>query len=189
MSSFESDVSFSISARGSSPCRVVASKVRRGESRVKLAAERSPEARLAKQKHPRHPVAMLRSGLSLWLTCVACSAGGDTVSEQHDFSDSAGRSCRATLEKASPGTPSLTQAVSCEGYSRQCSTESRPCFQLNVDDMSEQINNCPACCRGSASSFNSTECSALVCETDADCVYARAQCLGGACVCPDGICE
>lgn len=132
---------------------------------------------------------MLRLGLSAWLACVACSAGGDTISEPHAFSDGAGRVCRATLERPSPGAASLTQSVSCEGDARQCSKESAPCFQLNVDAMSAQLNNCPACCRGSASSFNSAECSALVCEIDADCVYSRAQCLGGACVCPKGICE
>jgi len=132
---------------------------------------------------------MLRSGSWLWLTCVACSAGGDTISERHAFIDAEGRSCLATLEKSSPNARSLGQAVSCDGYSRQCSTEAQPCFQLNVDDTTNQVNNCPACCHGSATSFNAAECSALTCELDADCVYSRAQCLGGACVCPDGVCE
>ncbi len=132
---------------------------------------------------------MLRTAIFAWLAAVACSAGSDTSSEQHAFTDDAGRSCQAALEKSSPDTPSLSQSVSCDGEARQCSAESSPCFQLTVDDASQQVQNCPACCRGTASSFNSADCSRLLCKTDADCVYSRAQCLGGACVCENGLCE
>jgi len=132
---------------------------------------------------------MLRSGILACLACVSCSAGGDTSTEKHAFSDSAGRVCDATLEKSSPATPSVTASVSCDGEGRQCSAESTACFELTVDDVTNQLANCPACCRGSASSFVSADCSALVCVTDVDCVYSRAQCVGGACVCPSGVCE
>jgi hypothetical protein len=155
---------------------------------------------LANQKHSRHPVAMLRwlagardarplhVGLAL-LTAVACSSGKDTTAEQHAFHDDGGRQCRATLEKTSPNAPSVSESVSCEGEGKPCSAEARACFQLNVDDASNQVRNCPACCKGTASSFVSSECSALICEVDTDCVYARAQCQDGVCVCPNGICE
>jgi len=132
---------------------------------------------------------MLRSVFVVALTCAACSAGGDTHAEKHPFGDSAGRSCEATLERTSASAPSVGESVACDGEPKQCSKASTPCFELTVDDETKQLNNCPACCRGTASSFVAAECSALVCVTDADCVYARAQCLGGACVCPNGLCE
>ncbi|HYP91221.1 MAG TPA: hypothetical protein VEQ59_23810 [Polyangiaceae bacterium] len=120
---------------------------------------------------------------------VACSAGNDTISEEHSFTDGAGRSCRAVLEKTSVSAPSLSDTVSCDSGTRQCSAESKPCFQLSVDNDSGEVRNCPACCQGTASSFTSSDCSPLVCNTDADCVFARAQCVGGACTCENGICE
>lgn len=120
---------------------------------------------------------------------IACSAGADTSPEPHAFADDAGRSCTATLEKTSPTARSVSQSVACDGEGRQCSKESNPCFQLTVNAETKQIENCPACCRGTATSYNSADCSALICETDVDCVYSRAQCVGGACVCPNGICE
>jgi hypothetical protein len=132
---------------------------------------------------------MLRVALLGWLSCVACSADADTSAEQHVFTDAAGRSCEATLEKSSPSAPSLSQSVRCDGDARQCSPEASACFQLTIDDMTHQIHDCPACCRGTATSYREADCSALVCELDADCVFARAQCSGGACVCPSGGCE
>ena len=156
--------------------------------------------RLAKSQRARHPVTMLQSasvigkpmrrGLALaLLAAVACSAGNDTHAEQHPFSDGQGRTCRATLEKASPNAASVGESVSCEGETKQCSAESTPCFQLSIDATSGAVLNCPACCKGTASSFVSSDCSAIVCETDPDCVYTRAQCLNGACTCPNGVCE
>lgn len=121
--------------------------------------------------------------------CFACSAGGDTTREEHAFGDAAGRACQVTLEKSSPSAPSLSATVSCDGEGRQCSSEATSCFQLSVDDMSHRVLNCPACCRGTASSFISSDCSELRCQSDSDCVYARATCQDGACECPNGICE
>jgi hypothetical protein len=140
---------------------------------------------------------MLRSSLGscAWraltlLSCVAACAGGkETSPEAHLFTDARGRSCRATLEKTSPSTPSVSESVTCEGPSRVCSQESTPCFELNVTMDTYAIMNCPACCRGSATSFVLAECSAVRCETDADCVYERAVCVSGECQCPDGVCE
>ncbi len=132
---------------------------------------------------------MLR--LALLMTCgvLACSSGRATTEEQHDFNDDAGRDCHAQLAKTSPTTPPVSQTVSCQGDGKQCSAESKPCFELSIDHDSYAIRNCPACCRGSASSFVSADCSALVCTTDADCVYRQAKCVDGACTCPNGYCD
>jgi hypothetical protein len=159
------------------------------ETYVEPAARRGFYARLANQKHSRHSLAMMRFRWLVCFVCGACSAGSDTSSERHAFEDGAGRACEAALEKTSSSAASLSVAVSCDGDGKQCSKEAKPCFQLNVDDLNQGLYNCPACCRGSASSFVAADCSALVCETDADCVYSRARCLGGACSCPNGICE
>lgn len=132
---------------------------------------------------------MSRSGFLACFVCLACSAGADTTWEEHAFDDEAGRTCRARLEKASSSAASLSQAVSCDAEGKACSKDSQPCFQLNFDAMTEALYNCPACCLGTASSFVQAECSPLICATDADCVYARSQCVGGACVCPSGACE
>jgi hypothetical protein len=132
---------------------------------------------------------MLRLALLLTSGALACSSGKATTHERHDFSDGAGRDCQAKLEKTSPDTPPVSEAVSCAGDARQCSAESRPCFELNVDRDSYEIRNCPACCSGSASSFVSADCSTIVCSVDADCVYRQAKCQDGACVCPKGNCD
>jgi hypothetical protein len=123
------------------------------------------------------------------VSCIACASGNDTIAEDHAFTDAVGRQCVATLTKTSASAPSSSQAVSCENGGKQCSAEASPCFQLNVEDESNQVRNCPACCKGTASSFVSSECSPLLCQVDADCVYARAKCESGACSCPNGLCE
>lgn len=120
---------------------------------------------------------------------LACAAGKETSPEDHAFTDAQGRSCRATLEKTSPSAPSVSDSVSCEGDSRACSTDSTPCFDLSVTTDTFAVMNCPACCRGSASSYVSADCSPVVCQIDADCIYQRAVCEEGECVCPDGVCE
>ncbi len=132
---------------------------------------------------------MLR--LVLLLTCgvLACSSGRATTDEHHDFSDDRGRTCQATLEKTSPTTPPISEAVSCDGDARHCSEESTPCFELSIDRDSYAIRNCPACCHGSASSFVAADCSPLVCASNADCVYRQAKCQDGACTCPNGYCD
>ena len=132
---------------------------------------------------------VLRSAPLLLVGAAACSAGNVAVSEEHAFSDGSGRSCRATLEKASASSPSLSSSIGCDGEAKQCSKESAACFQLSVDDTTFGVRNCPACCKGTASSYLAADCSALVCNTDVDCVYARATCVGGACVCANGVCE
>ncbi len=132
---------------------------------------------------------MLRLALLLLGGVPACSSGRATTEEQHDFSDEAGRTCQAKLAKTSPTTPPVSEAVSCEGDGRQCSHDSTPCFELSIDRDSYAIRNCPACCRGSASSFVSADCSAILCAADADCVYRQAKCQAGACVCPKGYCD
>ncbi|RYZ08421.1 MAG: hypothetical protein EOO73_08200 [Myxococcales bacterium] len=133
--------------------------------------------------------ALRRTLLTLTGCLLACAGGKETSPEEHDFSDARGRACRATLEKTSPGSPSVSESVSCEGDTRVCSSESAPCFELSVTTDTYAVMNCPACCRGSASSFLLDECSAVLCETDEDCVYQRAVCEDGACTCPEGVCE
>jgi len=120
---------------------------------------------------------------------LACSSGKATSDELHDFNDGAGRACHAKLAKTSPTSPPVSESVSCEGESKQCSAESKPCFELSIDRETFEIKNCPACCRGSASSFASTDCSAVLCASDADCVYRQAKCVEGACSCPGGFCD
>ena len=125
------------------------------------------------------------------LTCalVACSSGKVTTTDKHDFNDGAGRTCEAALARTSPTSPPVSESVSCEGEAKQCSAESKPCFELSIDSASYEIRNCPACCRGSASSFTAADCSTLVCASAADCVFAQSQCVDGLCKCPNGFCE
>jgi hypothetical protein len=125
----------------------------------------------------------------LLLSCAACSSDDDTVKETYAYSDDTGRTCQATLEKTSPGSPSINQSVTCDGGGKECSAESEPCFVLSVDSDTEAIRNCPACCKGNSSSFVGSQCSIVVCETAADCVYAKADCVSGLCSCPGGYCE
>lgn len=132
---------------------------------------------------------MPKSWLCLSLLLGCCSSDNDTVEETYAFSDGAGRDCQATLEKTSRGSPSISQSVSCAGEGRECSAESRPCFVLSVDSQSDEIRNCPACCKGNSSSFVGADCSSVVCESDADCVYAEASCELGTCLCAGGSCE
>ncbi|HYJ08506.1 MAG TPA: hypothetical protein VEX18_05840 [Polyangiaceae bacterium] len=132
--------------------------------------------------------AMSGRWLLLALLAAACSSD-DTIKERYQFQDSAGRTCQATLEKTRPGAPSVNQSVSCDGEAKACSGESSACFVLSVDTASEEIRSCPACCKGNSSSFIGTECAVVVCEADADCVYAEARCESELCRCPGGYCE
>jgi len=168
------------------PARNTADKQRRGS--------------LVKPKHSRHHVvmkrrasvaeaSMLRLALFLTLSTAACSSGKATTDERHDFSDGAGHTCQAKLAKTSPTSSPVSESVSCDGEAKQCSAESHPCFELSIDRDSYAIQNCPACCRGSASSFASADCSPVVCAGDADCVYRQAKCVDGACTCPNGYCD
>lgn len=131
----------------------------------------------------------IRRGLLLLALLASACSSDDTIKERHQFQDSAGRACQATLEKVRPGSPSLNQSVSCDGEPKACSGESSACFVLSVDTASEEIRSCPACCKGNSSSFVSTECALVVCEVDDDCVYAEASCESGLCRCPAGYCE
>lgn len=135
------------------------------------------------------PVRASRLALALTLCVAACSSDDDTVKERYPFRDTAGRTCQATLEKTSPGSPSVNQSVSCDGEPKACSAEASSCFVLSVDTDSEDIRSCPACCKGSSSSFVGSECAVVVCEADDDCVYAEASCESGSCRCPGGYCE
>lgn len=130
-----------------------------------------------------------RLALLLGLTLPACSSGKATTDESHDFNDGAGHTCRAKLAKTSPTSPPVSESVSCEGATKQCSAEAQPCFELSVDRESFAIKNCPACCRGTASSFVSAECSPVLCASDDDCIYRQAKCVEGACACPNGVCD
>lgn len=123
------------------------------------------------------------------LLALACAGGKETTPEHHPFSDAEGRSCRATLEKTSPNAPSVRESVSCEGGAKQCSAGSAPCFELSIERDAQRVMNCPACCLGSAVSFTAQDCSSIVCESDDDCIFSKARCLDGACVCPAGACE
>lgn len=131
----------------------------------------------------------MKRGFALMLFFSACSSDDATVTESYQFQDRAGRTCQATLEKTSPSSPSVNQSVSCDGVPKSCSGEASACFVLSVDAESEEIRSCPACCKGNSSSFVGSECAALVCETDRDCVYAEASCEAGSCRCPGGYCE
>jgi hypothetical protein len=123
------------------------------------------------------------------LLAAACASSTKTTPETHAFKDQSGHTCEATLERTSPGTPPVRESVSCSTEGKQCSGEASPCFQLNVDRTSDEVRNCPACCKGTATSFVGTDCSPLVCEVDADCVYTGAVCKNSFCTCPDGYCE
>jgi hypothetical protein len=136
-----------------------------------------------------HQAPNLSAVLGIACALCACSSGGQTKPERHDFSDDAGRTCQATLEKTSPTAPVVSESVSCDSAGKQCSHDAAPCFQLNIDSMSYQIRNCPACCEGSASSFVLADCNTLVCTTDNDCVYAQSKCQAGICTCPQGYCD
>jgi hypothetical protein len=125
--------------------------------------------------------------LALWLG--ACSSNDDTTKARYGFTDAEGRSCQATLERASADAPVLSATIECDGERRACSSESHPCFQLDIALQSFEIMNCPACCRGAASSFYGADCSPLTCEADTDCVYASARCTEGVCLCPGGSCD
>ena len=132
---------------------------------------------------------MLRLAPLLALTALACSSGKATISEEHPFEDAAGHTCQAKLAKTSPTSPPVSETVTCEGEAKQCSAESAPCFELSIDRESFVIENCPACCRGSASSFTSADCSPVLCASDAGCIYRQAKCVEGACICPNGYCD
>jgi hypothetical protein len=132
---------------------------------------------------------MLRLALLLTLTTLACSSGKATTDEKHDFSDGEGRACQAKLAKTSPSSPPVSESVTCDGGGKTCSADSHPCFELSIAPDSYAIQNCPACCRGSASSFASAECSPVLCASDGDCVYRQAKCVEGACTCPNGFCD
>jgi hypothetical protein len=123
------------------------------------------------------------------LLLAGCSSDDATLKERHDYQDDSGRSCQATLEKTSSGSPAINQSVSCDGEPKACSGESSACFVLSVDGDSEAIRNCPACCKGNSSSFVGAECAIVVCQTALDCVYAEAECQDGSCRCPGGDCE
>ena len=132
---------------------------------------------------------LLRLARLLLLSALSCSSGKATTNEGHDFNDGAGRTCQAKLAKTSPTSPPVSETVACQGDVKQCSASSRPCFELSVDRESFAIRNCPACCRGSASSFAAVDCSPVLCVDDSDCIYRQAKCVDGACVCPNGFCD
>lgn len=130
----------------------------------------------------------LASALAAACALPACSSD-DTYQEQHAFVDSASRSCQVALEKTSPSSPSVGSSISCDGLARECSDESTSCFVLSLDTETRLLRNCPACCKGTASSFFNDDCSGLTCVSDSDCVYAEATCVEGLCGCPSGYCE
>jgi hypothetical protein len=131
---------------------------------------------------------MSRRVLWLALAVLSCSSDDDTIKETHDFVDAAGRACQATLERTSTSSPVVFSSVACDGAGKACSSESTPCFQLSVADGTVELLNCPACCIGDSSSFVTSECSQVVCETHSDCIYTEATCTDGFCACADGHC-
>lgn len=136
-------------------------------------------------------VAESASARSVWLalSVLACSSDDPTLKEPHDFRDGEGRSCRAVLERTSETSAVISSTVECDGSSKECSSESAPCFQLSVARMGTELRNCPACCKGSSSSFTSSECSPVTCADRDDCVFSDAECVDGICSCADGRCE
>jgi hypothetical protein len=133
---------------------------------------------------------LLALGLSPYAV-AACSSSGNTIEETRDFSDDQGRNCQAKLKRTSLHAPAVSDSVSCDSPSKQCSSEASPCFELSVADKANHytLRNCPACCSGTASSFVSADCSPVVCSADTDCVFGLAQCQNGTCSCPDGVCD
>jgi hypothetical protein len=125
------------------------------------------------------------------LVLGACASSGAGIEESREFSDALGRACQAKLSRTSQHAPALSESVTCNGMARECSGESRPCFELSTGkkDDGYALGNCPACCLGTASSFVMSECSPVVCTVDADCIFGGATCEGGTCVCPSGICD
>jgi hypothetical protein len=131
---------------------------------------------------------MWRAMTVVALTVLACSAN-DTVQEDRSFTDAAGRACNARIEKTRSGAPVLSEQVTCDAVAKACSGNASGCFQLSADAETAILRNCPACCLGVSSSFVGADCSTLVCETAADCVYKRASCVEGSCLCPNGECD
>ena len=130
-------------------------------------------------------------GLLLLCSLLGACASSGQIEESRSFGDGEGRACLAKLSRTSAHAPAVSEAVSCDQNPKQCSAEASPCFELSVADQAGgyTLRNCPACCLGTASSFISPDCSAVVCKTDADCVFGLSQCNSGACVCPGGVCE
>jgi hypothetical protein len=125
---------------------------------------------------------------ALALAVLACSSN-QAIHEERSFVDAEGRACTARVEKSSSGALVLAEQVTCDAEAKACSGEASGCFQLSADANTAVLRNCPACCLGRSSSFLGADCSALVCETSADCVYKRASCMEGSCVCANGECD
>jgi hypothetical protein len=125
------------------------------------------------------------------LVLGACASSGAGIEESREFVDALGRACQAKLSRTSEHASAVSESVTCDRMPRECSGESRACFELSTGKKEDgyALRNCPACCLGTASSFAMAECSPVVCTTDADCIFGRAKCEGGACVCPNGICD
>ena len=133
---------------------------------------------------------LLWSALFLAYVTVACSSTGDLVHEARAFNDAEGRVCSAKLAKTSQTSPAVSESVSCDSGAKQCSSDTKACFELSVAGEADAyaIRNCPACCLGTASSFVTSECTTVVCSANADCIFAHAKCQDGTCVCPLGSC-
>jgi hypothetical protein len=125
------------------------------------------------------------------LVLGACASSGAGIEESREFVDALGRACLAKLSRTSEHASAVSESVTCDRMPRECSGESRACFELSTSKKEDgyALRNCPACCLGSASSFAMAECSPVVCSTDADCIFGRAKCESGTCVCPNGICD
>lgn len=121
----------------------------------------------------------------------ACSSSGNVIEETRAFTDAQGRNCQTKLQRTSAHAPAVSDSVTCDGASRQCSSESTTCFELSVatQENGYVLRNCPACCLGTASSFLSADCTPVACAADTDCVFALAACENGQCRCPGGECE
>jgi len=134
---------------------------------------------------------LLAAGLAALCGIGACSSSGEGIKETRNFTDSQGRNCQASLRRDSAHAPAASEGVACDGASRQCSTESTPCFELSVATQEDGyvLRNCPACCLGTASSFVFADCNPVACTANADCVFALATCEAGRCVCANGECE
>jgi hypothetical protein len=118
---------------------------------------------------------------------LGCSSD-ETREERREYSDGIGRRCVATLQKTSANAQVVRKTTSCDGELKACNGDAKPCFQLSEHEQTRALLNCPACCQGKSSSFSSTECSELVCDSDAECVFESARCEQGRCVCTTNFC-
>ncbi len=93
--------------------------------------------------------------------------------------DQAGRTCDVPFEAREPPTCDKDPMPLVA-----CPSGSTACFQLGTLDVAAQYKPaaiCAACCMGDSSTSQSSDCSGIVCEADADCPNRYPSCTSGQC--------